>query len=832
MDRRILMKTHNLISFILLSHIIWLIITFFSLTTPAFSQDPFGTTRIQVKDFYTETILPGAKINLSPNNYSGITNEQGIVLIEGIMPYRNYQIRVSLEGYIDQEIGFVSLNANEQTEVFVPMKKKASITGTVKINGKFLQLLDRPLEEAMVILGDYNLDLNIFQVMQSAQTNKNGDFQFDCLEEGKYKIIALKTGYKKSKMHDITLQAGKIASQDFMLKPKRSIRHESPEIIITDGLTNIPREEPYSSASKFYFTCYPQNAFSEFFWIKEKQPKEAVRDGNDLYYGEPKGSVFCYVLSAIGEYTITLFTIDENGRTEKASITFKASNMPPEAIASVIPGPCELPFVDSNLVYTTSTGSSSVRTGKNVYLRGFGIDRNLLCPDEFNPHAPSFDFYGNKNGDCKASLFDYNWTLKDKNDFDVSAILKPAANFENVSFTIPLTAQPGDIYKATLNIIDDHGISSEPESIIITVAENCEEACCALCHQDISSTYIKTPHANASIEVKCQNCHGPGSEHISGFGNPDLSVSQRPGVCGQCHKQFAELQKTNHSDPLSFGYYEPTDGRLISCYKCHYEQGYIEALESEKPFHEFRYGPDIFSKIPKDGTNISCTVCHDPHGFEADNAYGLRAGTKENACDTCHYEKWQNAVLEGMAGNIKNGYHYADQDYSQYAGENNPHRTDGKCVDCHMCKAVTNQDALLVRKVGGHTGRMRDFGLDMVPGTADDILNIKICQKCHQGLETFDRNGIQTEIRLLLSELAELLKQKNYGFLPANQPGRCARCHHSGGTVPFLNDPNRELENAYTNYKLMVNDRSFGIHNPGYVKKLLKDSINAVKSLE
>ncbi len=47
--------------------------------------------------------------------------------------------------------------------------------------------------------------------------------------------------------------------------------------------------------------------------------------------------------------------------------------------------------------------------------------------------------------------------------------------------------------------------------------------------------------------------------------------------------------------------------------------------------------------------------------------------------------------------------------------------------------------------------------------------------------------------------------------------------------MPFLDDPDQILENAYTNYKLIINDRSRGVHNPGYVKKLLEDSIQSVK---
>jgi hypothetical protein len=293
--------------------------------------------------------------------------------------------------------------------------------------------------------------------------------------------------------------------------------------------------------------------------------------------------------------------------------------------------------------------------------------------------------------------------------------------------------------------------------------------------------------------------------------------------------EFAELQKANHSDPLPFGYYEPSSEYLLICFRCHYTPGYIGAVESGKPFHEFRYESQDLSSIPKDTPNVSCSVCHDPHPDPESTApFGLRTGSKGTACDTCHYEKWQNALLEGTAGNFGNGYHYPGEDYTPFR-EYNPHRGEDKCVLCHMeaTGAASDENGVLI--IGGHTFRMRDLGPDAIPETKDDTLNIAACVTCHPGISTFDRNGFQTEIQALTVELFELLTKNNHGFLPANEPGNCARCH-KGGTVPFLNDPDQILENAYTNYKLIVNDRSKGVHNPGYVKKLLQDSIQSIKN--
>ncbi len=161
------------------------------------------------------------------------------------------------------------------------------------------------------------------------------------------------------------------------------------------------------------------------------------------------------------------------------------------------------------------------------------------------------------------------------------------------------------------------------------------------------------------------------------------------------------------------------------------------------------------SVVPKDTPNVSCSVCHDPHDADTGNPYGLRTGSAGTACDTCHYEKWQNAILEGLAGTFENAYHYPGENYTPYLGAGNPHRTAEKCVLCHMDTAVTANDANGVRKIGGHTMRMRDYGDDQVPETADDILNIAVCQGCHPGVADFDRNSTQTEIKEKLSTLAE-----------------------------------------------------------------------------
>ncbi len=801
-------------------------------SSPGAAQNYLGGIRVQVKDFYSKAPLSGASILITPNNYTATTDAQGEALIEHITPFRNYQIRAEYDGYIAGEIGFVSVYADEETQSIIPLKKKASISGTVQGQGQYLKFLRWPLKDAAVILGRIENvgGTDAFVGLQAVRTDARGRFTFDTVDENSYKIVALKDGFLRNDIIDIPVVAGEDKAQDFAIERRFSSQGQAPTVAITTATGN-PKEGPYTAPARLYFTAQNVAGITEFYWIKEKQPEGAAALGQEYYIGNPPGSVYTFILPSLGTYTVSLFTADSAGIARKASVSFATENVAPEAVPSVIPGPVELPLIDAGALYTTSNGSSSVTAGSTVYLRGFAIDMNLLSPEEFNPDAPTFDIYGNKNGNFKASLFKFAWTLKDESDDDVSSALTPSPQTENVSFTIPGDADPGNTYTATLTVTDDKGALSQPQSLTITIAQKAEETTCAGCHADKASGYALTAHAKSAAGAKCQDCHGAGSVHAAQGGQPKLSVNYWSGVCGQCHEQFSEIQKAMHSNALPFGYYEPTDGRLTSCYRCHYTKGYIGATSSGTPFREFRYGPNDLPTIPQDTPNVSCSVCHDSHNAKDGNPFSLRTGSAGTACDTCHYEKWQNAILEGMAGEVGNGYHYPGQDYSPYAGDKNPHRTEDKCVMCHMSTSLADKDIQMVRKVGGHTLRMRDFGDDQIPGTADDTLNIPVCQGCHKGLSTFDRNGVQTQVIALLTELSNVLKGDNHEFLPPNQPGKCARCH-KGGTVPFLNDPDKVLENAYTNYKLFINDRSYGVHNPGYTKKLLQDSIDSVKQLD
>ena len=64
-----------------------------------------------------------------------------------------------------------------------------------------------------------------------------------------------------------------------------------------------------------------------------------------------------------------------------------------------------------------------MEAGTPVYLRGFAIDPDLPSPQAFNPDAPCFDIYENKNGNFSASIFRYQWTLTAGSGADETSLL-------------------------------------------------------------------------------------------------------------------------------------------------------------------------------------------------------------------------------------------------------------------------------------------------------------------------------------------------------------------------------------------------------------------------
>ncbi len=762
-----------------------------------------GEIEITVKDFNSEDPIEGASVTVNPGNFTGTTDSSGILTFSNITPYRNYYVAVTKDGYIEDKhgtgrTGFIWVATGETTEVTVPLKISSTVSGRVTSESV-------PVANAMIAVVEERKDG--LEVVAVTRSDDNGTYVLET-PEGTYSLRAVADQYYESKVDNYIIEANSAYTENFN---------------IVNGSTNLTfKIFPDGVEDRYYYgdslSFNTDNLLLQLLNQKYSMPIE-IPDGAELV----KSGSSSYIPTIKGDYTFAMIVIDAKGVGKEVIQTIEMENYKPESYPSVIPGPSELPLLYNDTVKAVSSGLSTVKAGETVYLRGWGRDFNMPSPETYNTDAPLHDIYGNKNGDWNQSDFSFSWTLKDSSEQDLTDLLNDP-EIKNPNFQIPANAADGEVYTASLTVTGDNDLAGDPADVSITVAsELVDENICLICHLEKSINYRQTKHA--AENVGCQGCHGPAGEHLKG---KPMSTTHWPGMCGQCHDQFAQWQKSRHSDPLAFGHAEVSPALIRNCYKCHYTEGFIGAAASGN-VESFNY--PMFTPAPKDTPNVSCDICHDPHKQSTNNPVGIRTGSAGSVCGTCHEKKWQNATLRATAGEIENGYHW--DDYSGYQGIGNPHLNDDGCVMCHMTTDVTDTDSLGVIKVGGHGMRMRDVGADGDPGTADDLLNLKVCQGCHGlDLETFDRGSFQTEIKSKLNTLGDLLKGANHEFLPPFQPGKCATCHR-GGTLPFINETaDGILNSAYKNYSLILHDRSFGIHNPSYIERLLDDSIDAVETLD
>jgi predicted CXXCH cytochrome family protein len=769
----------------------------------SYSYTP-GSVQVLVKDFYSGARISGAEVKMDPGGYSATTGSEGYVTFTNIIPYRNYSVAVKCGGYIngfhgEGRTGFVWVQTGQTTNVTIPVKRESSLSGRVTTG-------DTPVEGALVQLCSPQLvetqGGEPYQYVAVTHTNANGDYNFPSVAESIYNVrVAAHAYYQVS--DDLTIGSGETAIKNFSIIPATT----TPPPYTIDVNQNY-----YGKTTIFG----PSISYADFYLEVTSMPPSG-----EVLMDETLSNAFTATMP--GDYGITIMLIDQNGVCNKATLVQPMVNHPTESLPAVIPGPSELPLLYNGVVSPTSRGTIGVRPGEMVFVRGWGRDINLNSPEMFDPAAPMFDIYGNKNGDWSQSAFSFAWSLKDGTGTDITALLN-ATNSENVYFTVPSTAQTGAKYTATLSVAGDDALAGAPANLSFVVETYAGNDICATCHSSTYGTIQQTHHT-----FRCENCHGPGSQHAVAGDKAYITKTHWPGVCGRCHNQFAQWQKSRHSDPPAFGHAEISVALIRECYKCHYTAGFIGAVESGQNFSDFKYGMSAGNKVPKDTPNISCDMCHDPHVQTVSNPAGIRTGSAASLCGTCHEKKWQNVMYTARGDETENAYHWAD--YTQYQGSGNPHQMEKGCVTCHMAQGIVDSDNYGVSKVGGHTLRMLDVGPDGDPDTADDLLNISVCQGCHPGLATFDRNGVRSRNKAKLTTLGNLLKQNNHGFLPPFQPGKCSKCHR-GGTLPFVNDTETQvLEHAYTNYKLILQDRSFGIHNPGYTERLLDDSIAAVQEV-
>jgi len=205
---------------------------------------------------------------------------------------------------------------------------------------------------------------------------------------------------------------------------------------------------------------------------------------------------------------------------------------------------------------------------------------------------------------------------------------------------------------------------------------------CAGCHEEVVKGFASNPHTkmaemHGSNGVTCENCHGPGSEHVAGGGdvtkifNPaKASVKDVDAKCLSCHAgAHPDFERSPHAKAG------------VSCVACHSIHGGAAELPGQKaakavlqpaetitaagagyrekllkapqPTLCYQCHTDIkaFFDMPMhhpvpEGL-VLCTDCHNVHGTFLPNNLRNVADQSE-VCTKCHMDKRGPFVFEHM----------------------------------------------------------------------------------------------------------------------------------------------------------------------------------------
>lgn len=352
------------------------------------------------------------------------------------------------------------------------------------------------------------------------------------------------------------------------------------------------------------------------------------------------------------------------------------------------------------------------------------------------------------------------------------------------------------------------------------------------------------PDLAQMTNIQCENCHGPGSQHLGDKTKTDMTLSDAP--CSRCHekepyyRQATQWRESRHAHDIG------ATATRAGCDACHSGWGFIRKIDPKTPDNRPTNGFGI----------ISCSVCHDPHRSElpaqvrslkdvtlGDGVTVVNYGGKGKLCMQCHIGRRPAEEYASNPANISThfGPHYSNQadmidganaiEYGVPIGSSG-HKFAARdaCVTCHM--AATAGTGMPGRdKIGEHTFAMRwDNGTP--DDHSDDIENVGVCQPCHGPITSFhdimanadyDEDGtiesVPDEVHGLLERLGNLLP-------PAGPSVVLTKADYDWTGKPPAEAAKRQLLlKAAFNYLYVEEDASSGIHNTSYAVALLRRSI-------
>jgi predicted CXXCH cytochrome family protein len=192
------------------------------------------------------------------------------------------------------------------------------------------------------------------------------------------------------------------------------------------------------------------------------------------------------------------------------------------------------------------------------------------------------------------------------------------------------------------------------------------------------------------INVGCESCHGPASEHLEAkvrgvnIVSPSLLTPERELLlCGRCHSRAQGHGGDGSEAPLSADGRMPPAGlrraELASAYAARVDGDAEDFYPSgDSRAQHAQYSDFLRTTMHRNGSVLmTCTSCHDAHGSD-ENAHELRQAADDNtACTGCHSEDKYVAPrqhVEAATGFVHDGS--SDSDFV--------------CTRCHMVRTISS----------------------------------------------------------------------------------------------------------------------------------------------
>jgi hypothetical protein len=316
-------------------------------------------------------------------------------------------------------------------------------------------------------------------------------------------------------------------------------------------------------------------------------------------------------------------------------------------------------------------------------------------------------------------------------------------------------------------------------------------------------------------------------------GEDGINGQDGTATCAVCHNftedLTAKVAQYNHSQhAMGVTAFE---GNRTSCAPCHTSKGFREVIET---------GLAETAAPISNPTQPNCYTCHNIHQSYTEADWALATtdpvtfrfnagisgmqfdGGNGNLCVNCHQSRTINPYpdINNLTGTVtftsfRYGPHYGPQSQilSAQAGFeigftgpiNHPHASiENTCTSCHMAEPF---GAL----AGGHNMAM--------VAEEEGEFNYAGCTDCHTDAASLESNTeeLMAEVEELDAQLWDLLVAE--GIADPNNYGYAVP-----GTYSNL------VAGTFLNWKFVHHDRSKGVHNPGYTKALLNNSIAALQT--